>query len=145
MQRFHFRLKSVLGWRTLQLEIERSRLEALVAERRRAEEDLAQLSDERAAADKLLGSETVEGQALAALDAHRYSLERAAGRLRAARADCERRIAAQRATVLAAERQVRLLEKLKERRLAEWRLENDRELEALASETFLAKWVREKT
>lgn len=144
MQRFQFRLASALGWRTLQLEVEENKLEALFAERRRTEEDLTRLSDERRDADRLLSSDTVEGQALAALDSHRYGLERAAGRVRAAAADCERRITAQRARVLEAERRVRLIERLKELRLAEWHSANNRELESLASETFLAKWARER-
>jgi hypothetical protein len=144
MQRFHFRLASVLGWRTLQFEIEQSKLEALFAERRRSEEDLTRLSEQRREADRLLGSDSVEGQALAALDSHRYALERAAARLRTAAADCDRRIAAQRARVLEAERRVRLIERLKELRLAEWQSGHNRELESLASEMFLAKWVRER-
>ena len=39
---------------------------------------------------------------------------------------------------------MRLLERLKERRQEEWDLEAPAELETLASETFLAKWVRER-
>lgn len=144
MQRFHFRLASVLELRALQLDVEESRLQALFAERQRGEEELARLGEQRREAERLLACDSVEGEALAALDSHRYGLERAAGRLRAAAAERERRIAAQQASVLEAGRRVRLLERLKERRLAEWRFESDRELEALASETFLAKRARER-
>ncbi|MGE5645107.1 MAG: hypothetical protein ACM336_04885 [Acidobacteriota bacterium] len=144
MQRFHFRLGSVLGWRALQLELERGKLETLLAGRKRIAQDLARLAEVREASEKLLASDAVEGQDLAALDAHRYALARAAARLRASEAECDRDIARQRANVLEAERRVRLLERLKERRLAEWQAAVDRELEALASETFLAKWVRDR-
>jgi hypothetical protein len=41
-----------------------------------------------------------------------------------------------------ARRRCRLLEKLKERRRAEWEKARDRELEELASESFLARWNR---
>jgi hypothetical protein len=143
MQRFRFRLKNVLEWRTLQLEIEESKLQGLFAERRRREDEIAGLGEQRRNADRLLGFDTVEGQELAALDAHRHALVRTAARLRTAAQDCERRIAAQQVKVLEAERRVRLLDRLKERRLAEWQLEADREQETMASETFLAKWVRE--
>ena len=42
--------------------------------------------------------------------------------------------------MLEARRRCRLLERLKERRLAEWTRERDRELEEVASESFLARW-----
>jgi hypothetical protein len=43
----------------------------------------------------------------------------------------------QRTRVLAADRNERLLLKLKDKKLAEWRAENDRELETLAQESWL--------
>ncbi len=53
---------------------------------------------------------------------------------------CEQRLAAQRKRWTEARRRCRLLEKLKERRRAEYDYEMNRELESLASETFLARW-----
>jgi flagellar export protein FliJ len=144
MQRFQFRLASVLGWRALELEREESKLEALFAERNRREAELASLGEQEREAERVLSLDSVDGQALSALDAHRAGLHRAAGRLRAARTECDQRIAAQRIRVAEGERKVKLLERLKERRLAEWQIRTDRELEALASETSLAKWVRER-
>lgn len=144
MQRFRFRLASVLGWRILQLEIEEGKLEALFAERRRRQEEIAAVGEQRRNAERVLRADSVDGQALAALDAHRHAMVRLGERLRTQAQDCERRIAAQQVKVLEAERRVQLLDRLKERRLEEWRLEADREQETLASETFLAKWVRER-
>jgi hypothetical protein len=43
--------------------------------------------------------------------------------------------------MLEARRRCRLLERLKERRLAEWTSARDRELEEVASESFLARWA----
>jgi flagellar protein FliJ len=143
MQRFQFRLAGVLGWRALQLELEERKLEALVAERRQGEAEAERVAARRRDAERLLASDSIEGQELAALDAHRDSLARAAGRLRAAAAQRERRIAEQRARVLEADRRVRLLERLKERRLAAWEIEAARELDTLASETYLAKFTAE--
>ena len=144
MQRFRFRLANVLGWRILQLEIEEGKLEALFSERRRRQEEITGIGEQRRNADRLLRSDSVEGQQLAALDVHRHALVRLAARLRTQAEDCDRRIAAQQLKVLEAERRVQLLDRLKERRLSEWQLEADREQETLASETFLAKWVRER-
>jgi hypothetical protein len=145
MRRFQFRLESVLGWRRVELELEEGRLEALFTERRRWEADTAEIEVRRGESEKLIDAQTLEGQELVAMIHHRRYLERETARIAAARADCEKRIAAQRQRVLEAERKVRLLERLKERRLAEWTFEANRELEALAAETFLSKWVREKS
>jgi hypothetical protein len=37
-----------------------------------------------------------------------------------------------------------LLERLKERRLAEWTWARDRELEEVASESYLSRWARRR-
>jgi hypothetical protein len=44
--------------------------------------------------------------------------------------------------MLEARRRLRLLERLRERRLAEWCSARDKELEDLVSEAYLAKWKR---
>jgi hypothetical protein len=46
--------------------------------------------------------------------------------------------------MLEAQRRCRLLERLKERRLAEWRTASDRALEELATESYLARWTRRR-
>jgi hypothetical protein len=46
--------------------------------------------------------------------------------------------------MLEARRRLRLLERLKDRRMAEWRAARDKELEELASESYLAKWQRRR-
>jgi hypothetical protein len=142
MRRFQFRLDSVLGWRTVELEIEEGRLEQLFAERRNWDAQALAVEDGRRDAARVLTAETLDGQQLAAFSFHRRHLEREAGRIAGRRADCEKRIALQQRKVAEAERKIRLLERLKERRLAEWTIEFNRELEAQASETFLSKWVR---
>ena len=44
--------------------------------------------------------------------------------------------------MLEARRRCSLLERLKERRLAEWTHERDRELDEIAAESYLARWSR---
>ena len=145
MHRFQFRLDSVLGWRAVELELEEGRLEQLFTERRRWDEEALTLEARRRESAQLISAKTLDGQQLAALSHHRHYLERESARLATQRADCQKRIAAQQQRVIEAERKVRLLERLKERRLAEWTLDFNREMEALASETFLSKWAREKS
>jgi hypothetical protein len=144
MRSFQFRLETVLGWRRLHLDLEETRLQRLFEELRQVDLAEDRLDAEKAEADRaVLYSASVEAQELAALDRHRLHVARVKERLRQERADCQRRIAAQREQVLKAERDVRLLEKLRERRLVEWQTAADREQEALASELFLARWHRE--
>jgi hypothetical protein len=50
-------------------------------------------------------------------------------------------MAAGRSAMLEARRRFRLLERLKQRRLEDWRLAGDKELEELASESYLARWT----
>jgi len=64
------------------------------------------------------------------------------GRLAAKRSECARMAAAQQASMLEARPRLRLLERLKERRLAEWTAACDREMEEVASESYLAQWGR---
>jgi hypothetical protein len=144
MRRFKFRLETVLGWRRLHLELEETKLQRLFEELRQLDLAEDRLDAEKAEADRaVLYSASVEAQDLAALDRHRLHVAREKERLRKERADCRRRITAQQQQVVKAERDVRLLEKLRERRLAEWQTAADREQEALASELFLARWHRE--
>ena len=145
MRRFEFRLGSVLGWRAVELELEEGRLEQLFTQLRRRDAETLALEMRSRESAQLIAAKTLDGQQLAALSYHRHYLEREAARMAAQRADCAKRIAAQQQRVAEAERKVRLLERLRERRLAEWTLEFNREMEALASETFLSKWAREKT
>jgi hypothetical protein len=56
------------------------------------------------------------------------------------RVQCARKLAEQQTVLLEARRRCQLLERLEERRLAEWRSARDRELDELAAESFLAKW-----
>ena len=51
-----------------------------------------------------------------------------------------KKLAEQQKIMLEACRRSRLLERLKERRLVEWRGACDREVDELAAESFLAKW-----
>jgi hypothetical protein len=144
MRSFQFRLETVLGWRRMHLELEETKLQRLFEELRQVDLAEDRLDTEKADADRaVLYSASVEAQDLAALDRHRLHVARVKERLRKERADCQRRITTQQQQVAKAERDVRLLEKLRERRLAEWQTAADREQETLASELFLASWHRE--
>jgi hypothetical protein len=144
MRRFHFRLESVLEWRRVHLELEETKLQRLFEGLHRIDLNSARLDSEKAEADRLvLHSPSVEAHDLAALKAHRRHLVLEKRRLARERAECEEAIAAQRERVVECERDVRLVERLRERRLKEWETQASREQEALASELYLAHWHRQ--
>jgi len=143
MTRFHFRLQKVLEWREKQLEVEDIRLKQQIArvaglDQARAEIESAGLQAET----ELRSLAAVSGQELAALAGFRQFVKSRAIQIAAQRAEALKQLEAQQNAVLEARRRCRLMERLKERRLAEWQAACDRELDALASESFLANWVR---
>jgi len=143
MKRFHFRLQSVLKWRFLQLELAEEKLQELFNERQRLEDSRASLEAAKAEAERsVLGAQRVAAYELAALDTHRRWLATQQQRLAEQTEDCKARIAAQRERVRNAERDLKVLEKLKERRLTEWSAAVDKEYQALAEEVYLAQWQR---
>jgi flagellar export protein FliJ len=140
---FHFNLDRVREWRTRQLELEEAGLQQLLAEKASLKARAAALEREREAARQAVAQQgSATGQDLGALDAFfRYvAMERQ--KLAAAQTACERRICVQQQQVIVARRRVEVIERLREKRLADWRAGFDREQENLAAELFLAKWKK---
>ncbi len=144
MRRFEFRLQSVLDWRTRRLDLEKSKLQALFGQWRALGAALERLETEQAEAERCAFA-SADAQELAALDPFRAHQGRERARIAARRTECEREIAEQRERVLASERDVRLLERLKARREADWRAEAAKEVETLAAESYLARWNAERS
>jgi flagellar export protein FliJ len=143
MTPFRFRLEKVLEWRRIQLEQEEARFrhqsDALAAiDRSRAELEAAGIRAEV----QVREWSPLAGNDLAALSAYRAHVRRSESRLAEERQACQRELAARKRDLLEAQRRCRLLERLKERRFGEWREGFDRELQELASESFLARWNR---
>ena len=142
MKRFTFPLSRVLDWKHTQASIEEIKLERLHAELCAIDAREALLKEERAKSEKaLLAGPVATGFELAALDAFQRYTEAERTRIARARADCGRRIAAQLAVVNGKRRDVRLLEKLKERRLKTWQAKLGRETDRYADEVYLAMWA----
>jgi flagellar export protein FliJ len=142
MTTFTFRLEKVLRWRQTQLELEQFTLGRLVAECARWDATLKKLEDGRRAAETSAHScGPVGGGYLAALAAYQKHIQHekqiCVERLR----ECAHKVEQQRARLLKARREFRLLEKLRQLRRAEWEIAVDREFEALAAEAYLARWA----
>ena len=146
MAPFCFQLERVLEWYRTQasLEEERLRLCADAAAHAVAEMERHR-RDSLARQMEVLRSPKIQASELAALGAFR---RRAKQVDRDLREKCQRTgqaLEQQRGVALLAQRRLRLIEKLRDRRLAEYRYEAARELETLASETFLASYARGMT
>jgi flagellar export protein FliJ len=141
LKNFRFSLERVLSWRRTELEREEASLAPLLAERSRLETAGQRiLADLARAGRELVAAGPVDGSDLSALAGYRARLEKERTANERDRAGSTESIALQRARVTEAHRRFRLLEKLRGRRLEEWRAGWNREMESLASEAFLARW-----
>ena len=145
MARFEFSLEKVLRWRAVELSGEEAKLKALVQEQLHLQTLLAEVSAERSKLISSLGSmPDLRGDDLRTLTACGLRLRRTAENLAQQLMRCSRELSKQRKKYSEAKRRVRLLEELKDRRLREWKYQEAAQLEELASESFLAKWNRDR-
>jgi flagellar export protein FliJ len=141
MRSFKFSLERVLGWRRLELRAEEARLAPLVAESGRlGAAHLEIVSAHDRAQLNLLSSGPMDGADLEALAHYRARLEKQKAMVEHKAHECREQIAAQQVRIVEAQRRARLLEKLRGRRLEEWRIAGEREMENFAGEAFLARW-----
>ncbi len=144
MKRFEFHLASALNWRSQRLAAEKARLEDLLGRRiqirNRIEASGLQWEKSR---ENTLSKATISAFDLSALDSFRRALDHERARLENEMSELDLQIEGQRKKVVEADRQCRLLEKLRDRRYAEWRKLAEREWEKEASDLYLAKWNRE--
>lgn len=144
MKRFAYPLDRVLAWRRLESDRERGKLESLHAELAQTRAAIERLTVESEGATRALATATgLTGADLAGLALH-GRLSRIRGvQLAADESRLKLSATAQRQRCFDAERAVKLLERLRERRLSEWQKEFDREMERTASELHLARVARD--
>lgn len=145
MKAFRFSLEKVLTWRRIQLELEENKLKqqhAVLAamDRARAELEAAGIRAELEVRD----CPSLSGLDLRALAGFRLHVQNEERAIAARRLEFLKQLEAQQNAMLEARRRCRLLERLKERRLAEWQAASDHELEQLAAESYLAGVVRRR-
>jgi flagellar biosynthesis chaperone FliJ len=142
MQTFRFRLAKVLEWYTRQYEMEERRMAVCLAALADAKAAIAALLAERLSVERDMISRTsIPAREFVALGLYRLGAKKRELELNGVRERCEAEVEAQRLKLQAAERRVRLIEKLRERRVAEYAYAETRELEELASDAFFAKWA----
>jgi hypothetical protein len=140
---FQFRLQKVLEWRRTQLGLEEAQYRRQVAALAELDRQRAELESAGATAERQVREwNPLAGGELEALGGFRLHVKRKQQDMVAPRAESCKQLVRQQEIMLAARRRLRLLERLKDRRMAEWRAARDKELEELASESYLAKWQR---
>jgi hypothetical protein len=143
MKSFAFPLEKALDWRRLQLELEEVRYKQQIGtiaglDRERAE---VEASGIRTEVEVREWRPIVSGD-LMALGDYRLFVKARESEIARQRFEATRKLAEQQQVMLEARRRCRLLERLKERRLAEWTAGRDHELEEIAAESYLARWSR---
>jgi flagellar export protein FliJ len=145
MGRFHFPLDKVIRWRSLEFAVEQAKLKRLGQEQIRLQMQAAALGAEKSR----LGASIVtladpRGEDLRAMVDYGATLRRRAQKLTELRTRLERDLALQKKKYNEAKQRLQLLEELRERKLNEWRYQQGLELEALAAESYLSNWNRER-
>jgi flagellar export protein FliJ len=137
MKKFNFRLSGALRVRETQLEAERVRLHRLFNEKQQLENSLRALADSRVEATTFVqqAPELVNTD-LRALSAFMIGTQYRSSAIQDAMNRLDARIREQQRKVTDAERKVRLLEKVRERKLIEWQAQADHELEIIAEEAW---------
>jgi hypothetical protein len=140
MKNFHFPLAQAMNWRRSRVQIEEAKLETLYAELRNLEAAANQIREDQAQSEKKLFTATaVMGTELAALGDFKRWAKVECARLEDATAGCRKRIAVQMEAVIQKRRDLQLLERLHERKLAEWKKDLAREIDQQAEELNLRR------
>jgi flagellar export protein FliJ len=145
MKAFRFGLQKVLRWRETQLEIEEARFKQAAQKVSELDRARAELQAEAIRTEvEVRRWSPVDGRDLAALGGFRLHVKTRESELAQQRAESQKALEDRQKAMLEARRRCRLLERLKERRRVEWQVGCERELEELASESFLAGWERRR-
>jgi len=142
---FHFPLQKALDWRGTQLGLAEARLQqqlAALADIDRARVELEAMG--RRTEVEVREFHPLAGGDLSALGSFRLMVKVREREFAAKRVECQKEVAVRQAAMLEARRRCRLLERLKERRWAEWQSARDRELEEAAADSYLAQWARRR-
>ncbi|HLH41505.1 MAG TPA: hypothetical protein VKV74_00865 [Bryobacteraceae bacterium] len=134
MKKFSFPLQRVLDWRGTQARIEELKLGRLYAELRGVENRIAYARAERTGSQRAMAQTGATGAELAALDSFKKAAAAECARLEIVAGATRRSIALQIQAVAARRREARLLENLKRRKLAAWKLGFSKELDQQAEE-----------
>jgi flagellar biosynthesis chaperone FliJ len=138
---FHFRLERVLRWRAVELSLEEAKLKRHMDHCARLDAALAMVKKEIAGLPaRLVSLPGIHGRDLNALASYAARLAKEREKIEHRRIDAQRELQIQIEVHRGAKQRSRLLEELRNRKRDEWTTQHNRELEALAQESYLARW-----
>lgn len=144
MKSFHFPLDRALSVRATQLDLAQAAFQKAAAALATVDQERATLAAVEAASKTSIENDArqtgVPGEELNALEGFHLAIESRQRRLTLRRQHAAQLLEARRLELLEARRRSELLQRLRARLYAEWRLEADRETEAAAAESYLARW-----
>lgn len=141
MKAFEFTLQRMLEFRRQQAESERSSLQRLFAQLKAFEDEQTALGSEiEEARTGVAGLTCVEGQHLAALASFQCHVGRKSKEIDRLKAELAPHIERQRLAVVDSDRNVKLLERLREQKHREWTAGRDKEIDELAADSYLARF-----
>jgi len=146
MKAFEFRLERIADYRRQQAEVARNELQRMTAllDRLAAERDsLEQRAIQMRA--NTMSRPDLTGQDLMALSAYEDHASRTVKQIDLKKAEVAKQVDKQRSVVLETERNVKLLDRLRDRKFQEWQAESDRELDALAGDSHMARLAAGRT
>ena len=145
MKRFQFPLDRVRRWRAGQAALEELKLEQLRGNLEALREEKRNMARERSESEReVLGQASMAATELQSLDAYRLHARDKIREFENQELQAAAQIEEQRQRVIQAQRNVELLERLKQKALDAWRVESDREQENFAAELYLARWTRRR-
>lgn len=143
MKRFKYPLEGLMRLKKACLDQEMLKMEQIAAGIAQVEQHRLALDRESRQATRAAAlASTAEGWQLLALDRFRRYASEQDQRLAAELTSLGKRLEDQRQAVVDANKNVRMLELLRERRLAGWREQVSREEEATVSDLVIAQWGR---
>ena len=142
MRKFRFSLDAALRLRRVELRSAETKLQELIAQEQRVRRSLDGITFERREASTYIQQNPTDVPALRALPSYFIGLEWRRTNLARSLDAIVASIRQQRARVAELEQSVKLVDELRNRRLAEWQKEADREIEAVAQECWLATHSR---
>jgi flagellar export protein FliJ len=143
MTSFRFRLQRVLDFRQMQFQVAESECQRAAAKLHQIQAQQAALASQKSATRKLFaGLAEVDARDLAALPNWYRWTEAVRDQLARLERTAAQEVQKQREALVEAQRKVRLLEKLRDNRKAQWQADFDRELEELAADSTNSRYSR---
>jgi regulator of protease activity HflC (stomatin/prohibitin superfamily) len=143
MRSFKFRLERVLDWYGNQFQLEQARLATAMVSLHAIQHSIARFHAECLSVERdIIGRRDIPGRDFPALGLYRLRARKLEHEFSQELQRREQAMRDQMQRVQEAQRRVRLVEKLRERRQAEHRYLEEKEIETLAAEAFLARWDR---